>query len=35
VLKTPRLVPLSTAEAQDQFLVRFGRLCDSVQKSAD
>jgi 5'-deoxynucleotidase YfbR-like HD superfamily hydrolase len=27
-LKTPRLVPLSTAEAQGQFLARFGRLCD-------
>jgi 5'-deoxynucleotidase YfbR-like HD superfamily hydrolase len=34
-LKTPRLVPLSTAEAQGQFLVRFGRLCDPVQKGAD
>jgi 5'-deoxynucleotidase YfbR-like HD superfamily hydrolase len=26
-LKTPRLVPLSTAEAQALFLARFGRLC--------
>jgi 5'-deoxynucleotidase YfbR-like HD superfamily hydrolase len=27
-LKTPRLVPLSTAEAQALFLARFSRLCD-------
>ena len=27
-LKTPRLAPLSTAEAQAQFLARFDRLCD-------
>lgn len=26
-LRTPRLVPLSTAEAQAQFLARFHRLC--------
>ncbi|HET7083258.1 MAG TPA: HD family hydrolase [Rhizomicrobium sp.] len=28
-LKTPRLTPLSTAEAQTQFLARFNRLYDS------
>jgi uncharacterized protein len=28
-LKTPRLVPLSTAEAQSQFLARFHRLYDA------
>ena len=27
-LKTPRLAPLGTAEAQGQFLARFDRLCD-------
>jgi hypothetical protein len=27
-LKTPRLTPLGTAEAQAQFLARFHRLCD-------
>jgi 5'-deoxynucleotidase YfbR-like HD superfamily hydrolase len=27
-LKTPRLVPLATAEAQALFLARFRRLCD-------
>jgi len=27
-LKTPRLTPLSTAEAQAQFLARFDRLYD-------
>jgi 5'-deoxynucleotidase YfbR-like HD superfamily hydrolase len=26
-LKTPRLTPLGTAEAEDQFLARFRRLC--------
>lgn len=26
-LKTPRLSPLATAEAQEQFLARFARLC--------
>ena len=31
-LKTPRLTPLSTAEAQSQFLARFNRLYDPSPK---